>query len=765
MIGLSKERATSLRNMDREVFLTRVILWLIIASYIAYFSFLAIERWNLMLCGGDYGIIDSATHSTAHGNFMWSPALNYNFWIQHISPILLFLSAFYLFSDSYWFAFFYETVTIGLAGAPLFYIAARLLKNERLALLVVVAFFATGCLQYANLFEYHMEGHEPLFVFLAFYAILEKKWKTYAASIVLLTFCKEDAFIMASALAFYAFAVEKERKVAALTWAYCAVYAIALFKVGYPYFRGADSYQYVDSYYSWLGNTPVKIVINLITHPVAIAQYLLTNDYLVERWWRYVVENGVILPLFSPIGALMALPVSLELLLSASANVKGLTHHYPFHTVPAWAIATTLALGNIKSGVEFFSARFSRFGWAGLAGKSATGILATAAVIYSAALLYFTFYGPFDFKLSSVRVNMGDPVKPIWILAAVTAGLLIIGNAKWVTAVIGRESATRVVSLILIFMIGARLYNGVEYGALPFYSSWWKFASSIDKAHAKKVKELTKQIPHGAKVVTNQGIFAHLHHHTEAYYSSPPDYFPPLREKKIGFLLLDSKDPIEGYRDQNVKIIDELLVSREYGLITWDDGAALFGKGVKNNYRPFVEYSMTSTVSGSLRKLFTLIGEEVEDKTSPYGSAVTLRPGMGHGGGFLVYGPYVKVLKGEYEAQFRMKVDRLTKGPVAQIDVTAGLSAIKLAGMEINGGDFASADGWVVFRLPFRVDVESLDKVELRVRYLGGPKLSVDMTRIEMSLAVFQNYLTDKLPVGEKWRWASSFGRFDKAPK
>lgn len=764
MIGLSKERALSLRNMDREVFLTRVALWLIIISYTAYFSFLTLERWNLMLCGGDYGIIDSSTHSTAHGNFMWSPALNYNFWIQHISPILLFLSAFYLFSDAHWFSFVYETVTIGLAGAPLFYIALRLLKDARLALLVVVAFFVTGCLQYANLFEYHMEGHEPLFIFLAFYGILEKKWKTYAAAIVLLTFCKEDAFIMASALAFYAFAVEREWKVAALTWVYCAVYALLLFKVGYPYFRGSESYQYVESYYSWLGNTPVKIVVNLLTNPLEIIQQRLANGYIAERWWSYVFENGVILPLLSPVGAIMALPVTMELFLSVSANASGLTHHYPFHIIPAWVIATTLALANIKSGVGFISERLSRFGWADMARKSATGILAAVAVIYSAALLFFAFYGPFDFNLLSARVYMGDPVKPIWILATATAALLIMGNSKWVTTAIGREASTRAVTLILVFMIGAKLYNGVEYGALPFYSSWWKFVGSVDRDHAKKVKELIKQVPHGARVVTNQGIFAHLHHHTEAYYSSPASYLPPLREKGIEFLLLDSKDPMEAHRPANVSIIEGLLVSKEYGLITWSDGVALFGKGVDNNHRPFVEYYTTSTVRSTLKRLATQVGEAVEDKTSPYGASVTLRPGMRSGGGFLVYGPYIRLLKGEYEAQFRMKVDKLAEGAVAEVDVTAGGSTVRLAGKEINGRDFGSVGAWVVFKLPFRVDAESLDEVELRVRYLGGPVLSVDMTRIEMSLAVFQGYLTDELPEGEEpERWTSTFGRADGA--
>jgi uncharacterized membrane protein len=158
-----------------EQIIPRLLLLIITFLYTGYFTYLKIEYWNLMLCSTDYAVIDSATHSTALGDFMWSPEAHFNYWKQHIAPILLFFSFFYLFSDNYWFVFVVETLTIGLAAIPLFLIATRFLRDERLALLVVAAYFSSGTLQVANLFDYHMESHEALFIFSAFYGHAQKE--------------------------------------------------------------------------------------------------------------------------------------------------------------------------------------------------------------------------------------------------------------------------------------------------------------------------------------------------------------------------------------------------------------------------------------------------------------------------------------------------------------------------------------------------------------------------------------------------------------
>ena len=727
-----------------EQIIPRLLLLFITFSYTGYFTYLKIEYWNLMLCSTDYAVIDSATHSTALGDFMWSPEANFNYWKQHIAPILLVFSFFYLFSDNYWFVFFVETLTIGLAAIPLFLIAVRFLRDERLALLVVVAYFSSGTWQVANLFDYHMESHEALFIFSAFYAMLKKRWGWNFFFIVLLTTCKEDAFIMASMIGLYAAVVEKEYKRAAYLWIYCGIYALLVFKVGYPYFRRDGGYEYAG-YYSWMGETPIDIAKTIITDPMGIISKRLSDEYLVDRWSRFVIEHGVILPLFSPIGVVMLLPSSMELFLAARGHLYGLSHHYPFHVVPIWSLAIALALSNIKRGVEWVSLRLGDKKWLSKARRVLAVSLGSAAGIYMAALIYYLLEGKFDFTILSFRVRMDDAEKPLAILACVSAFLLICAPAPRMAAVIGKSVAARAVFVILLFIIGAKLYYVKDYGALPVYSSWARHISTIDKAHMAKVKQMPVFVQSGAVVLTNAGAFAHLHHHTQAYIER---YSVSLIKsgKTIDYALLDAND-IRLRRPHQEHLIRKFLFSRLYGVARHDDGIFLFKRGhsAENNFRYYADFLNTSAVKGAHLTFAHSIGEVVDDASSPYGAALKATQ-RDVAGGILVYGPYLPLMPGEYTAIFRLKSGARTQEPVALLEVTADLGRKIIGRVSITGLDFPESEKWKMFELPFSIRGEPVENIELRVIYLGATDVSVDMTKLEMSPESFASYMSDKEP-------------------
>ncbi len=727
-----------------EQIIPRLLLLIITFLYTGYFTYLKIEYWNFMLCSTDYAVIDSATHSTALGNFMWSTEANFNYWKQHIAPILLVFSFFYLFSDNYWFVFFVETLTIGLAAIPLFLIAARFLRDERLALLAVAAYFASGTLQIANLFDYHMESHEALFIFSAFYAMLKKRWGWNFFFIVLLTTCKEDAFIVASMIGLYAAVVEKEYKRAVYLWIYCGIYALLVFKVGYPYFRRDSGYEYAG-YYSWMGSTPMDIVKAIITDPIGIIRQRLSNDYLTDRWSSFIIEHGVILPLFSPIGLVMLLPPSMELFLAIRGHLYGLTHHYPFHVIPIWSLAIVLALSNIKRGVEWISLRLDDKKWLSKARMVLSVSLGSAAGVYMVALSYYLLEGKFDFSVLSFRVRMDDAQKPLAILASVSAFLLILAPLPRITPVIGKSVAARAVFVILLFIIGAKLYYVKDYGALPVYSSWARMIATIDKDHMAKVKQMTGFVPHGAVVLTNAGAFAHLHHHTEAYIER---YSLNLIKsgKTIDYALLDAND-IRLRRPHQDRLIRKFLFSRLYGVARQDDGIFLFKRGhdAENNFRYYSDFFNTSAVRGAHLSLAHSIGEVVDDPSSPYGAALkaTQRDASG---GMLVYGPYLTLMAGEYKAVFRLKAGARTQEPVASLEVTTDLGRKIIGRLSVTGLDFPESGKWKVFELPFSIQGEPVENVELRVIYLGGVDVYADMTKLEISPESFASYMSGEEP-------------------
>ncbi|MGK7345230.1 MAG: DUF2079 domain-containing protein [Candidatus Nitrospinota bacterium M3_3B_026] len=346
----------SSKDVDcRGTIFPAALLILFICFYTAWFSYHSIDRWNLFQCTwGDYANIDSASFNTAYGNFMYSNARLYNYWSDHIAPILLILSGYYLIDDGYWFIFVWQSLSIGLAALPLFLIARKLLSNEWIALIIAIGYLANGKVHMGNLFDYHMAAHIGLFSLSAFYAMLNGKWGWYLLFGILLIFCKEDAAIILFMFGVYSAVAQKNFKWAAITWLISISYIMIVFSVAFPYFRSLgpgtigepEAYMYASNYY-WLGESPIDILINFIEHPHAMLTKLLYNPTRAAKWIELMVQYGF-LPLLSPLGCLILFGPSLELFLDRRYHSFSLLLHYPLMIVPLWTLASVLALSNIK---------------------------------------------------------------------------------------------------------------------------------------------------------------------------------------------------------------------------------------------------------------------------------------------------------------------------------------------------------------------------------------------------------------------------------
>jgi len=734
--------ATGVNGRAKASGTARTALLILVIGYVSYYSYVSIERWNTALCSLDYARIDSAAHNTSIGKFMWSNDANFNYWTQHISPILLLFSAFYLVSDAYWPIFVVQSLTIGAAAIPLFLIAARVLRNEWHALLVSIFYLCSGGLQMANLYDYHMISHEPLFLFLAFYALLEKRWTLYFVSLAMLAIVKEDSFILAGMVALYTALGEREYKISACAMAPLALYALIVFKVGYPYFRGADTYEY-SVYYGWLGSGPADIAWRFVTEPVRTIRMLLSVDLRYDRWSEFIVEHGVVLPLLSPLGLMMLLPPSMELFLAEHPRLYGFAYHYPLKVVPVWSLAIALALSNVKKIISMSQAHVMMIPYIGVVRRVSVVALVGVVVAYAAVETYYLLAGPFDISIMGVRILVADLQKPLLIQFAALGVLMVIVQGK-TTWFIGKDAGARAIPGFLLFIIVTRFYNATQTGALPFVSSLDGYMATIDTDHASRLVRAAGRIPADVAVVTNPGAFAHLHHHTEAYISIP-GYRPSASQKRIDYYLLDTKDVQKLHRHQ-IQLAQELLLSNYYGVVYENDGILIFKRGAskRRDFRLYIDNFATSTAQLNTFEKQAGPGLKVADKTSPTGISIVARKGSANEG-YIVYGPYVKLAPGRYKALYRMKAGHLANGPVCRIDVVTDFGKTALAEKVITGADFGEKNKWRRYELEFDIVGAPADKLEFRVYYMGGADLYVDLVRLEMTYDDFLANLNDRL--------------------
>jgi len=129
----------------------------------------------------------------------------------------------------------------------------------------------------------------------------------------------------------------------------------------------------------------------------------------------------------------------------------------------------------------------------------------------------------------------------------------------------------------------------------------------------------------------------------------------------------------------------------------------------------------------------------VEDEDTLAGKAVLFSPGFTRDKEVL-YGPYRRYPKGNYQIFFRLKTDQLTDLPLAALEVASDSGREKIAECLIKSSDFKEQGEYQEFSFPFELEKEKI--VEFRIIYpdkteapkkvfQNRGKLWVDTVRLE----------------------------------
>ncbi|VAX17716.1 hypothetical protein MNBD_NITROSPINAE01-1199 [hydrothermal vent metagenome] len=755
-----------------------LLLAVLIATYTGWFTYHSIDRWaSLNNDWWDVGNIDSAAYNTAHGKFMYSNAELGSFWSDHFAPILLVLSAYYLFDDGYWFIYFWQSLTIALTAIPIFLLGLEFFKNDRVALLLAVVYLANGYIHAGNLFDYHMVSHIGLFFFSAFYAMVKKRWGWFFVFGALLMFCKEDAPIIFFMLGFYALLVQKEYKIAFVTWAVAVAYVLFVFGLAIPYLRevshnvwGDRGTYYYNKDYVWLGESTLDKLKTLLFSPRETFDAVFSNPMRAGRWEDWVTAYAF-LPFLSFTGLIILIPSSLELLLNARVTVSSLLFHYPLMLAPLWTLAMILALVNVRKLAEMASKW--NIGskpniWANVVGR----ITMVTAILYISAILVFILMGAYDFTVFGLRVRMGEPGKPLLILLAVFVIHIFFAPGSAFSKIFGADLKTRVTVIPLLYMLFVNVlitknsvpliltddgrqvfrenrkivYDDIFINPATLYSK-------EHREHAKIVHESVKMIPKGATVVTSPEVYGIMYHNTNTFlYRGASEH--PFTDMEVEWGAIDLKGvPVKigpPLYDRRRAIL-EFFNNPNYGLVLERDGLFIFKKGADraSAYKWFIDRALTFYAS----EFGKIVGSDVED-ASAIGGMARAALASKTPDGTLLYGPYVSLPKGDYSVTFRIKAEGALDKVKLKLDI-AGDEGKKIFGEKmLTGYDFPEPGKWMEIEIPFTITADITRKVEFRVFYFSGADVFVDEVRLHASLDTFLQRAF--LPNRKIWRYSAS---------
>ena len=171
--------------------------------YIFVFSTLSLARYNAFHASTfDLGIITQVVWNTAHGRWFetsidraTNTELVGSYLGNHVRPILLLLAPLYrLWPDPRLFLIL-QSVALGAAALLLYRIARQQTGDMRGALVVACCYLAYPALGFLNLVDFHPIALTIPLLYLAYWALLERRIRLFWVAVVLALATKEEMVV------------------------------------------------------------------------------------------------------------------------------------------------------------------------------------------------------------------------------------------------------------------------------------------------------------------------------------------------------------------------------------------------------------------------------------------------------------------------------------------------------------------------------------------------------------------------------------------
>ena len=316
------------------------------AIFAVVFSYLSILRFNSFQSSAfDMGIMIQVVWNTSEGWFLQESVnmgfSSLRFWVAHWEFIYIFIAMLYkLFSTPYTLLIF-QSVIVSLGAIPIYYLAKKVVNDNKLALLFSLSYLLYPAIQNATLFDIHGVTLAAPFLIFTFYYLQEKKFKLFVVFGVIALLCREDSSLLVFMMGLYAYFFMKEKKIGIFTACVSIIYFVVWYKrmtiramIGLPeivIMEGAETH--------WEHLSQVK------GNPLYLIKHLL-KIYNIKYFINLLGPVGF-LSLLSPALLLIASPIFAINLLSDWFYAHGIEHHYSATITPFIFISAIYGTRNL----------------------------------------------------------------------------------------------------------------------------------------------------------------------------------------------------------------------------------------------------------------------------------------------------------------------------------------------------------------------------------------------------------------------------------
>lgn len=289
----------------------------------------------------DVGLYDQGTWLLSRFKAPFVTLMGRNLLGDHASIVMFLLVPLYWVVPGTETLLLVQSVVIACGALPVFFLARRLLDSGGLALLLAATWLLNPAVNGANFENFHPDSFLALFLPLALFGLLERRWRLFAVAVVLCATVKEDVSLVLVPLGLLAAAKGERRKglltiLGAVSASLAGMFLLMRSLIGVPT-RNAWRIPF---------GGVTGFLRESVTNPTNVWRYL-TGESRPYYLWQMFSPFGFVF-LLAPEVAMVSLLVLVGNVVSTFWYQFHVGYHYSLVAVPALAFATVVGLSRVK---------------------------------------------------------------------------------------------------------------------------------------------------------------------------------------------------------------------------------------------------------------------------------------------------------------------------------------------------------------------------------------------------------------------------------
>ena len=307
--------------------LPQILLSCTLLLWVVYFTQRSLDiHHGLGTSSYDSGLYDQGMWLLSRGEAPFVTLMGRNMFGDHTSFVLLLLVPLYWVAPGAWIMFFSQSAVIAAGAIPVFLYGRRRLESEWFALIAAATYLLHPAVGWANLENFHPDSFLGVFIGVALYAALERKWRLYGAFVVLSLLVKEDVSLVIVPLGIWV-AIRRSWRIGLITvfgslgFMFTAMYVVMRGLIGQPTLNawripfsqpgdgtGAAARRLIDTavtnptqladhvradgrpWYLWQMTSPFALIFLRLPGVAMISALVLFSNVLSTFWYQYQVQ-------------------------------------------------------------------------------------------------------------------------------------------------------------------------------------------------------------------------------------------------------------------------------------------------------------------------------------------------------------------------------------------------------------------------------------------------------------------------------------------